>query len=101
MGDVHLNDIGNIFVLTFQDNGVVVDVSSATVTKNIIFVAPDGTKDTQAASFTTNGTDGKIQYATQDGDMDQVGEWQVQGHVVITAGTFKSEIKRFCVEAIV
>ncbi len=101
MGDVHLNDIGNIFVLTFKDNGVVVDVSSAAGTKNIIFVAPDGTRDTQGASFTTNGTDGKIQYVTQAGVMDQVGEWQIQGYVVITAGSFYSEVKRFCVEAVV
>jgi hypothetical protein len=99
MGDVHLSDIGNIFVLTFKDGDTVVDVSSATVTKTITFVAPDGTSTVQSATFTTDGTDGKIQYVTQAGDMDQVGQWKLQGIVVITAGTFKSEIKLFCVEA--
>lgn len=93
--EIHDNDIGTVITLTVRDGGTVVDVSSATVTKNILLRSPTGTLSTNGASFTTNGTDGKIKYTTVTGDLDVVGTWDVQAHVVITAGTFRSDIKKF------
>lgn len=87
---VHLNDIGTVFELTIKDCfDKIVDISSAT-TRNIIFKKPDGTTITKTGVFTTDGTDGKLQYITIASDMDQLAEWKIQAFVIITAGEFSS-----------
>ena len=85
---VHNADIGTIFRLTIVDiAGAAIDVSTATV-KYIYFQKPDGTKKKKTAVFYTDGSDGKIQYTTVSGDIDQAGLWQVQGYVEISSGKF-------------
>ena len=99
MPDVQKDDIGTIFRLTLKNAGLPLDVSSATVTKDLIFTAPSGTKVTKAASFTTDGKNGQIQYVSTTGVINEAGMWRMQGSVVITAGTFKSSLARFDVGA--
>ena len=65
---VRKDDIGTVFEVTVKDNGIVVDVSSVSV-KQIKFLKPDGTIDTQTAAFKTNGTDGIIIYTAISGDL--------------------------------
>lgn len=92
---VHLNDIGTVFRLTVTDGGVIVDLSTTTV-KELIFQKPDGTLVTQPATFTTDGTDGQIEYKSISGDIDQVGRWKLQAHVVFgAANDFRSQITHF------
>lgn len=97
---IHVGDVGTIFRLTIVESDEVtpVNVSSATV-KKIYFMKPDGTKVTKTAVFSTDGTDGKIQYVGIAGDVDQPREWQMQGYVEMTSGKFFSEIKRFTFES--
>jgi len=95
--EVHLSDIGTVFVVTVKDDATVVDISAAT-TKQIIFLAPDGGKLTKSASFTTDGKDGKMQWTTIAADLDEPGTWKVQGKVVLTAGTWYTDISTFEVE---
>ena len=76
MADVQLNDYGTVFRVTITDDGVAVDVSSAT-TKSIIFKPPSGSKTTKTATFTGSGTDGRIQYTTVAGDINVVGLWYI------------------------
>jgi len=95
--EVHLNDVGTVFVVTVKDDTTAVDISAAT-TKQIIFMAPDGGKLTKAATFTTNGTDGKMQWTTVANDLDEPGTWKIQGKVVLTAGTWYTDISTFVVE---
>ena len=97
MVTVQLNDIGSVLRVTVRESSdqSAVAVSSATVTKDIILEKPDGTNVTKAASFTTDGTDGKIQYATISGDMDAAGTWGLQASVVLTSHTIKSTRVRF------
>ena len=95
---VHVNDIGTIFRLTIKDTaGTAIDVSTALATKYLYFQKPDGTKVVQTAAFYTDGTDGIIQYTTVDGDIDQAGNWQIQGFVDITDGEFFSSASSFTV----
>ena len=94
-GEVHENDIGTVFKLTVKDqDGVIVDISSAS-TKQIIFKKPGGNILTKTASFQTDGTDGIIKYTTLSGDLNEKGIWQIQAYVVITAGTFYSDVLEF------
>lgn len=90
-----LNDVGIVFELTVKDEGAfVVDLSSAT-TIELIFRDPDGTSVTQTATFTTDGSDGKIQYTTLAGDLDVVGLWSWQGHVVIGTSDWRTSSNEF------
>lgn len=85
---IHVGDVGTIITLTIyeDDETTAVDVSSAT-TKTIYVRKPSGTKDSWTATFTTDGSDGKITYTTTTGDIDETGTWLVQGYVEI--GTSK------------
>jgi len=81
-----LGDTGTAYRATIKDqDGVVVDVSGAT-TKEIIFRSPAGVLLTKTATLFTDGTDGIIQYKTLAGEINEVGTWEWEPHVIITAG---------------
>jgi PKD repeat protein len=92
--EVHVGDINVLFVITLKDNTTVVDISSAT-TKEIIFKKSDGTTLTKTALFSTDGTDGKVQYATISGDINMSGLWSVQAHIISSSGEWKSSVANF------
>ena len=73
---------GLIVRMTIQQGGTAVDVSDAT-TKQLIFRGPNETATTVTAAFSSDGSDGKIQYATTTSDsvLDNAGRWEVQGKV--------------------
>lgn len=92
--EIHVNDIGTVFTVLIKDGDDVQDVSSAT-TKELIFLKPSGEKLTKSASFTTDGTDGYIQYTTVDGDVDETGVWKIQAHIVIGDLDVSSDVSAF------
>lgn len=92
--EVRVGDIGTRFKVTLKDGASVVSLSSAT-TKQIILKKPDGTKLTKSATFSSDGADGIMYYDTVSGDLDVAGVWKLQGKVVITAGTFSTDIYSF------
>jgi len=96
---IHVGDVGTVFRLTITENDevTVVDVSGATV-KRLIFRSRSGVSRSRNASFTTDGTDGKIEYRTAAGDIDEAGRWWVQGYVELaTGGKYYSVAKSFTV----
>tara|TARA_R110000796_G_scaffold252337_1_gene386141 strand:- start:1426 stop:1755 length:330 start_codon:yes stop_codon:yes gene_type:complete len=96
----HVNDIGTVFRVTVYDTTAtggseVANISAAT-TRSLIFGRPDGTTFTKSAVFTTNGTDGKIEYATVDGDLGKAGTWSIQAYVALSSGgTWHSSVGNF------
>jgi hypothetical protein len=97
--DLHVGDIGTIIRATLQDTNAncvasALNVSSAT-TITFTFKKPDGSKITRNGGFTTDGSDGKVQYTTVEDDLDQDGEWRVQLYLVLSSGSWRSEIGRF------
>ena len=56
--EIRVGDIGTKFQVTVKDGASVVDISSATSTKQIILKKPDGTTLTKSATFSSDGTDG-------------------------------------------
>jgi len=81
-----LGNVGTVFRATIKDqDNEIVDVTLST-TKEIIFRKPDGSLISRAATFTNSGSDGKIEYKTQSADIDQVGTWEWQPHVILGAG---------------
>lgn len=77
------DDFGQIAKVTIidVDTGDAADVSSYSSLLQMIFTKPDGTEVTKTAGFTTDGTDGAIQYTVEDGLIDAAGKWKVRGRV--------------------
>lgn len=94
--EIHVGDIGTIFILTIKDGASTIDVSAAS-TKTIKFLKPDGTAVSKTAAFTTTGADGKIQYTTIANDLTPAGAWKIQGYVVLSAGSWHTDMTEFVV----
>ena len=92
--EIHVNDVGTKVLVTVTDGSSAVNISSAT-TKELIIKKPSGTKLTKATSFTSDGTDGKMQYSIASDDLDEAGSYKLQGKVVISDGTFYTDIHTF------
>jgi hypothetical protein len=92
--EIHYGDIGVNFNITVMNGTAVLNVSNAN-NISIIFQKPDGSDLTKTASLITNGTDGKIKYATVAGDLDQIGTWQIQARVDFGASVFSTDIQKF------
>jgi hypothetical protein len=90
---VWVGDIGTVFEIDVGE-----DISTAT-TKQIYFKKPNGATLTKTATFTTDGTDGKIEYTTVADDIDVAGTWQIQGRLVFGSNEFATAIGSFTAEA--
>ena len=88
---VQKNDVGAKLRVTVRDqDGDLVDLSSASP-KSLLLLKPDGeTYVEKSASFHTDGTDGKIHYVTQTGDLDEEGIWRIQAKFTLSYGTFRT-----------
>lgn len=97
--EIHVGDVGTVLEITILDNDTLLalDISSATE-KEINLKAPDGEKTQHTATFTNDGSDGKIEYTTISGDIDEAGLWRIQGKVILPGGVFYSDIDSFVVE---
>lgn len=95
--EIHEEDIGTAFTITIMDDTAVVDISSATVTKQIKFKKPSGTVVTQNAVFVTTGADGKLRYTSVADDLDEAGKWYLQVYLVMTGFTGHSDIGDFVI----
>lgn len=81
--EIYLGNIGTLFRLRILDqDDSVVNLSTAS-TMRITFRRPDDTTVDKTATFTTDGTDGYIEWASTSGFLDQEGTWRYQGFVVI------------------
>ena len=92
--EIRKNDVNTQFTVTVEDGGTAVDISSAS-TLEMVFKKPSGTKVTQTASLINSGTDGKMKYLTVSDDLNEIGTWELQGHVVIGGGNWLTDIARF------
>jgi len=87
----HNNNGTKVRITILDENGLPMDLSLATL-KELIFLKPDKTLLTAAASFTTDGTDGKLESLV---DPDQTGHWAVQSHSVIGGSDWYSSRETF------
>ena len=95
--EIHENDIGTKFKLTVKDGSSAVNISSAVSagTKQVIIKKPSGDMLEKNASFTTDGTDGVMEYTTVANDLEESGTYKLQGKVQITDGTFFTDVHTF------
>lgn len=77
--------------------GAPVDISLAN-NLELRLLLPTGAAVHKAATFTTDGTDGKVRYVVQAGDLDLAGSWQRQFLVSGPAFSFPFEVVAFEVQ---
>ena len=80
MSTIHTTDVGTVLVWTLsdtQDPPVIIDLSSGTAELISLHVGT-GVRDTYTMSFTTNGTDGKVEYAVTNLDFLVAGTYRTQ-----------------------
>lgn len=94
--EIHVNDVGTVFEATIADSNGVVPLVTAT-TRQLLFQLPDGSVLTKTAAFTTDGTDGKMEYATEALFLSQAGVWQWQPYVVFAGGEWHADVQIFVV----
>lgn len=94
--EIHQYDIASRFIITIKDGDDIVDLSTATLLQ-IIFHKPDGTLITKTGTLYTDGTDGKLYWATTSvDDLDQEGIWKIQIYIEFNpGGKFHSSISTF------
>lgn len=95
--EIHINDVGTKILVTVKDGTSAVDISAAVAvgSKQIIIKKPSGTKLEKDAVFNSDGIDGKIYYLIVLGDFDEAGTYKIQGKVIISDGTFYTDIQSF------
>lgn len=95
--EIHKGDIGTVFECAVKDGTSAVDVST-TIDKLIFFRKSDKvTVLSFSASFVTDGSNGKIKYVSESGDLDTVGIWKLQGKVIFASGVWYSDVKNFTI----
>lgn len=77
------DQIGVVLRVTVTEDGAAKDISGASA-KSILILQPSEAVLTKTATFTTDGTDGKFEFATVSGDLDEAGTYQWQGYVVVS-----------------
>lgn len=96
--EIHVNDEPILRATVKDQDGAVVNVSAASV-KQIILKKPGAASAAKTATFTTDGSDGKIEYQVTTAELDTVGEWERQAYVVLATRPYRSDISRFPVKA--
>lgn len=99
--ELHVADEGTAIRIRLLDGGTVVDISPAAgKTMQLKFKKPSGVVVVKAASFTTDGIDGKLEYVTETGAeniLDEAGEWRVQAFIEFVTGKWHSEVLKMLV----
>jgi len=94
---LHVGDVGTVIVVTITEDHVALDISGASE-KTLIFRRPDETAGVVVeGAFTTDGTEGKLQYTVPDGFLDTPGRWAVEARLTIGAWTGRTARAYFTV----
>ena len=78
--NIHVDDFGQVVKLRIVQDKTAVDISSYT-TRVFVLRDPDGTAATETATFSSDGTDGYLQYTIADGDIDAAGPWSASARI--------------------
>ena len=94
--EIHHNDIGTRFLVTVKDDGSTVDLSNASALQ-ISFRKPSDEIVNRTGSTLGDGssTSGVMYYDTLNGDLDEVGNYKLQGKGTLPSGTYFTDIHTF------
>lgn len=94
--EIHHFDEGTVFEAQLVDGAAILPLTAA-LTRELLFQKPDGTLVTKPAVLSTDGTDGKMEYVSEPGFLDQTGIWRWQPYVVFAAGEWHGDTHVFAV----
>lgn len=96
---LNVGEYGNLIELTVKDpeTGQAADISSYT-DLSVKCKSESGKEVTRDATFVTDGTDGKLEFTFEDGDLDEEGEWKLQAVLGATGRLTKGRILEFYVK---
>jgi hypothetical protein len=97
---IQKDDWGVRFEITVITATSTVDISAATSTA-IYFEDPNGSVTSKAASFTTDGTDGKMYWDSTTSFLNVDGRWKMQGRYGDANQTNRTAVTFFYVQPIV
>lgn len=90
---LQVNDIGVALTVKIVQNDGQTPINLSSFTSPTIYVTrSDGTLITGVATFTTDGSDGLIQYVTQVGDLSIPGIYKIQASYLVS-GSLKHASK--------
>lgn len=92
--EIHVGDLGTQLIMTVKDDGVIVDISSASAL-NVIIKKPSGQSYIKTGTLLGDGTDGKMYYTSISGDFDVAGLYKIQGKVTINGAIYYTSISSF------
>lgn len=92
--EIHAGDIGTQLFFTVKEDGQAVDISAASSTI-LEITKPDTSILEKSVSFFTDGTDGKLVYVIESGDLNIAGTYRVQAKITLGGGSFSSSIATF------
>ena len=95
--EIHVGDFGTQFIVTVYNQYEVIQNLSTATLLGINFLTPSRETKAKTASLYTDGTDGKIIYTLENGDMDEAGLWSYQAIVEFPAGSWSTNIVKFTV----
>ena len=93
-------DVGTAIRCTIKEKGVVVPIDNATI-KKMRFQKPSGAAVEKTAVLSTDGLDGRLQYVTEVGFLDEPGPWMGEGYVELPSGKWTSTQFSFNVQPII
>lgn len=95
-----VGDAGVALVIAVVDAaGSPVDLRPASA-MTVRLSRPDGSVlPPKSAAWFTDGSDGKMVYATAAGDLDKAGRWKIQGAYTISGAAKSTEVVSFNVKA--
>lgn len=98
LNGLHVGKFGVVVTLTLQDidSKEAADISGYT-TLIVNLQPPDGGRKEKVATFVGDGTDGKIRFTIESGDIDKAGRWRLQVAVSNAHARLLSEIVDFSV----
>lgn len=84
---LRVGQVGATIRVVITDGGLAIDLSTATV-KILKLSSPYGPVVEKAATFTTNGTDGSLEYVLAVDDLNEAGPWRCQPYVELGTEKF-------------
>lgn len=91
---MNINDIGTRFLATVKDNGLAIDISTASQV-DMIFRRPNQEKFYRSATLLNSGINGQIYYDSVSGDFINSGMHKLQAIVYLPSGTYYTDIYSF------
>lgn len=94
--EIHQDDIGTRFLMTVKDGSDFVNISGATSLRVDIRKPSDTLINRSALRFNDGSSvSGVMYYDTVAGDIDEVGNYKLQGVVTLPSGTYHTDIQTF------